>query len=46
VIYSKYTNGVSGLKDENYEIVDLHKVYGGSVPANAYTKNSIPSSSN
>ena len=39
VVYSKYTNGVTGFKDDKYEVVDLHKVYGGNVPTNAYTSN-------
>jgi len=46
VVYSKYTNGVTGLKDDKFEVVDLHKVYGGSVPAGAYTSNPLPQSGN
>ena len=46
VVYTKYTNEVTGVSDNDYEIVDLHKIYGGSVPAGAYTSNPMPSSRN
>ncbi len=46
VVYSKYTQGVTGLKDEKFEVVDLHKVYGGSIPTSAYTSNPAPVSGN
>jgi len=32
VVYSKYTQSVTGLDDDRFKIVDLNKVYGGSVP--------------
>lgn len=43
VVYSKYTQQIQGLKDENYEVVDLNKIYGGSVPTSAYSNSGYAS---
>ncbi len=39
VIYSKYSKSVSGYEDNDFEVVDLNKVYGGAVPSQVYSSN-------
>lgn len=36
VIYSKYTNNIKDFKDDDFEVVNLEKVYNGKIPYEVY----------
>lgn len=45
LVFSKYTKDLKGYDDPNFKIVDLDKLYQGSVPQGVYQENPLLSKS-